>query len=193
MTLGLFGFEIDWIGTKEEGLGGLAHHSVDFTRGCRWAALHGEGGAHVVEGTASVGEFIAGVSGFEVLGEVIELDVAAGDDDLGFFVVLDVIGAQAGVLVTDIHVTIGVEDLGRLGAVVLLRGWLVRRRLRMRFWRQAWPVFFAGLGGARWRNFGRAPGTSLRARPAAAMREERICEEVARPSLSACLVKITFL
>ncbi len=49
--------------------------------GCGRAALNGKGGAHVVEGAASGRKFIASVCGFQVLREVIELHVSAGDHD----------------------------------------------------------------------------------------------------------------
>src|SRR5277367_4631597 len=121
-ALGILRFKIDWVGTDEESLRGWAWRGVDLAGGGGRAALNGKGGAHVVESAASGGQFIASVGGFEVLGEVIELDVASGDDDLGSFVVLDVIGAQAGVLVADIHVTIGVVNLADLALLFRFQG-----------------------------------------------------------------------
>src|SRR5271154_2320030 len=121
-ALGLLRFEIDWVGTDEESLRGLALQGVDFARGGGRAALNGKGGAHVVESAASGGQFIKSDGGFEVLGEVIELSVASGYDDLGSFVGLDVIGAQAGVLVADIHVTIGVVNLADLALLFRFQG-----------------------------------------------------------------------
>ena len=70
--------------------------------------------------------FVAGVRGFHVLGEVIELHVATRDDHLRLFVVFDMVRAQASVLVTDVHFAIGVKDLAYLALLLgFERGLLV--------------------------------------------------------------------
>ena len=67
-----------------------------------------------MESATSGGEFIAGVAGFQVLRQVIQLDMATRDDDAGVLVVFDMISAQARVLVTDVDIAIGIIDLADL-------------------------------------------------------------------------------
>jgi len=81
------------------------------------AALHAESAADVVKGALAVAEIVFGVVGFDVLGEMIELDVAAGFGDFGVVVVLDVIGAQAGVLVENVDAAVGESGAADLALV----------------------------------------------------------------------------
>ncbi len=103
-ALGYLGFEINGIGTDEQRR--------------RGAALHGKGGADVMKRPLPGFQFVDRVVGFDVLRHVVELHVAAGFRHLRVFVVLDVIGAQARVVVQQIDVAIGIVDAANLALLV---------------------------------------------------------------------------
>ena len=117
-----------------------------------------------------------------MLGEVIELDVTTRDDDLGVFVVLDVVGAQASVLVMDVHFAIGVKNLAYLALLFRLeRGWRGARIDGAVLGRLGLAGFFCvGWDGALRGALRARRGRARQKRTAAEIREERICGEVAR-------------
>jgi hypothetical protein len=71
--------------------------------------LEGERSAHVMEGAAAGAQFVPRIVRFDMLRRVIELNVASRLDHLRLAVVFDVVGAKPRVLVTDIHVPVGIE------------------------------------------------------------------------------------
>ena len=117
-----FRFEIERIGADKERR--------------RGAPLHGERPADMMKGAAAGAQFVARVVGFHVLRRVIELHVALRDDDLGFAVIFDVVGAKPRVLVAHVHMAIGVEDFPYLALLVRFeRGLAPARERRERFLR----------------------------------------------------------
>ena len=100
------------------------------------APLHGKRRPNVVECAAAGAQFVAGVVCFHVLRQVIELHIAARHDHLRFVVVFDVVGAQPRVLVTHVHVAVGVVDFPDLPLLVRFeRGFASTRKRRERLLR----------------------------------------------------------
>src|SRR6266403_791701 len=86
-------FEVEGIiGKKESGIG---------------AALNLDGAANIVKEAMAGADVVVRFLGFEVLGTVIEKNVAAGGGFIGFDVVFDVIGAKTAIAVMNIHVAVG--------------------------------------------------------------------------------------
>src|SRR5579864_4677089 len=120
--LGFLGFEGERVGANEE-------------RGRR-TALQGESGAHVVKQCMAGLQFVSQVVRFDVLGQIVELNVSRSVHYSCFAVVFSVVGADAVVLVANVDVAIGVENLAYLALLIGFQGgdaslvWPLSRRLR---------------------------------------------------------------
>ena len=97
--------------------------------------------SHVMKPSAARAQFVLGVVCLNVLRQIVELHVAARDDDIGFLVPLHVIGAQAHIFVAQIHVAVRMVDLADFSAltVCLERDFAPRLR-KLRQWISCCPA-----------------------------------------------------
>jgi hypothetical protein len=81
-------------------------------------------------------QFVTQVVGLNMLGQVVQLNIAFRSDDAGFAIVFGVVGADAVVLVAHVNVAIGVENFANLVLLIGFQGsdsplgWALRRRFR---------------------------------------------------------------
>jgi len=105
-ALGLFRLEIERIWTDQQ-----RRHR---------AALHRKSGANVVKSSVAGAQLVARIIGFHVLRQVVELHVSARQHHLRIGIVFNVIRAQSGILVADVHVPIRIRNPADLFLLVRL-------------------------------------------------------------------------